>query len=122
MKYFTDEKLFKVALDTYYNGINRKWPIIDKMRLYEWSIDAFDQNISCQIREEKFQFIYNELKGKWSVFRKAKSYVSYKELFLLLNTDICQACSKERITLINCVTQFPSIKRCVEMVKNIKTN
>src|SRR5207247_258996 len=60
-QYFTDEKLFEVALDSYYNEINRKWPITDKLRLYQRARDAFDQKIPFQIREEHFQFIYTEL-------------------------------------------------------------
>src|SRR5439155_6649195 len=114
--------LFEIALDSYYNEINPKWPITDKMRLYQRARDAFDQKIPFQTREEHFQFIYNELQSKWSVFRNAQRYMSYKEVFLLLNTDACQACARERITLINCTNQFPSISRCIEMVKTIKTN
>lgn len=115
---FKDEKLFQTALNIYIEKRDT-WKLDDKIRLYELAKDAFNQNVSLQQREEKFKLMYDDLKS-WQIFRKARHYLSYQELFSLLNTDTCQACSRERVTLLDWKNHYSVIAECIEKVKNIK--
>lgn len=115
-----DEKLFQTALNTYIEKRDN-WKLDDKVRLYEWAKDAFKQNVALQQREEKFKLVYGDLKS-WQVFRNGQQYLSCQELFSLLNTDTCLACSTERVTLLDWENNSLSIAECIEKVKNIKIN
>lgn len=122
ISYFEGAPL-KKALETY--GIFAKkshWLMSHKLDLYRAGNIAFDLSCDANKRREKFEKIYNNLKGYWGVFRNAINYWSHQEVFDCL-TKNCEACSRHKnLSLGNLSSQtHVKIIKCLKEIRGIKT-
>jgi len=115
-----------MALDRYavFTASKRRgWSIREsKYNLYQVAKQTFGVGVGENVRRQHFGTIYDNLRGWWRIGRNG-SLLSPSEVFDLLMTDECEACSRSSsisvATLPNTSSQT-AIVNCLRRVRGLK--
>ncbi len=103
------------------------WKFDDHLIFYRQAADAFEPlngQLDMRKRRRAFDFIYDGLKARWQVFRRAQGYWTAQQVFDTLTLNpACQACGHAQalslLTLDNNASR-KAVAACLSAVKEIK--
>ena len=120
--FFSDEGKQRHALENIADVF-----VEDELRIYDWTLEAFYSNLPIETRSQSFRKIYNELSGRWQVFRSNRSDVKYwtpSQCFDNINLNFAAYRMDGPINLVNFVdtVQGVALENALGTMRNIKQN